>query len=68
VTNYLYVYSKKESLFCTGFKTELISFAGIVAKSWQNTANLRKQNNFFSLLRSKHEGEDPKDDDVDDKV
>ncbi len=64
----MYLYSKKESLFCTCFKTELFSFAGIVAKSWQNMENWRKQNNLLSLLRLKQVGEFPKDDDVDDKV
>ncbi len=47
------IHTKKESLFCTGFKTEFFSYAGIVAKSWQNMANWRMQNNLLSFLKLK---------------
>jgi hypothetical protein len=40
------VYSKKESLFCTGFKTELFSFAGIVAKIMAKHDTLDKAEQF----------------------
>jgi hypothetical protein len=47
VTNKYYLYSKKEA------SKQNFSFAGIVAKSWQNMANWRKQKKLLSLLRLK---------------